>query len=339
MSVHSAIESLNRHLPKAFSEAPLPPDWNSEWLEKTAQNPRAPSLTGVEQALISEEISKERSEDGLAPNKLPSDRIPSNGSAPPNARTARSGPPPAPDFPEGFPGAPVSSRSSPRPPADAYAFYLPFHLYWNRGWGIYLITECYERLAEDFFQAAKPGLTKKEAYAATRLYLYEHAFFHHKVETFSSRLETVTRKKVYLKGQRDLYDARKGTDQQLEEVLAEAYALRRVEGRLRSDEWDWPEKKREAFRGVLVQFMNGSGLPYERGPEVHEKGRFVPIRNRFCEEILSWSPVGAVGKPEAIWSMFGHGFRGLADITSEIRYLVREGSPVSQRIGLDLKPA
>ncbi|MCS3659882.1 hypothetical protein [Salinibacter ruber] len=154
----------------------------------------------------------------------------------------------------------------------------------------------------------------------------------------TSRLETVTRKRVYLKGQRDLYAARKGTGQQLEEVFAEAYVLLRVEGWLRSDEWDWPRKKREAFRGVLVQFMNGSGLPYERGPEAHEKGRFVPIRNRFCEEILSWSPVGAVGKPEAIWSMFGHGFRGLADIRSEIRYLVREGSPVSQRIGLDLKP-
>lgn len=331
MSVRSSIESLNQHLPKAFSEASLPPDWDSQWLEETAQNPRAPSLTGIEQILISEE----HFEEGLAPNKLPSD----GSDASPTASVDPPGQPPAPDFPDGFPGAPISSPSSPRPPADAYAFYLPFHLYWNRGWGIYLITERYERLAEDFFQTAKPALTKRQAYAATRLYLYEHAFFHHKVEAFSSRLETVTRKRVYLKGQRDLYAARKGTGQQLEEVLAEAYALRRVEGRLRSDEWDWPKKKREAFRGVLVQFMNGSGLPYERGPEVHEKGRFVPIRNRFCEEILSWSPVGAVGKPEAIWSMFGHGFRGLADIRSEIRYLVREGSPVSQRIGLDLKPA
>jgi len=331
MSVRSSIENLNQHLSESFSEASLPPDWKSEWLEETAQNPRAPSLTGVEQVLISEEHFEEE----LAPNKFTSD----GSDAPPTASVDPPGPPPAPDFPEGFPGAPISSSSSRRPPADAYAFYLPFHLYWNRGWGIYLITERYEKLAEEFFQTAKPALTKKEAYAATRLYLYEHAFFHHKVEAFSSRLETVTRERVYLKGQRDLYAARKDTGQQLEEVLAEAYALRRVEGRLRSYEWDWPKKKREAFRDVLVQFMNVSGPPYERGPQVHEEDRFEPIRNSLSEEILSWSPVRAVGKPEAIWSMFGHGFRGLADVSSDVKYLVREGSPVSQRDGLELEPA
>lgn len=319
MSVRSSIENLNRHLPEAFSEPPLPPDWDGKWPEENAQNPRAPSLAGIEQVLI----EAEHVEGELAPN----------------VSDAPLGLPPAPDFPKGFPGAPIPSPSSPRPPADAYAFYLPFHLYWNRGWGIYLITERYERLAEEFLRETRPILTRKEVYAATRLYLYEHEFFHHKAETFSSRLEVVSRKEVYLRGQHPLHENRRGTNQQLEEVLAEAYALRKVEKRLRSDEWGWPKEKRAAFKDVLAEFMEDSGPPYERGPEVYKEDRFEASRNKFSEEILSWSPVEAVGKPEAIWSMFGHGFRGLADVSSDVKYLVREGSPVSRRDGLEVESA
>lgn len=326
MSVHSSIESLNQHLSEAFSNPSLPPGWENEWLTQAILEPREASPSKIEEVLLQTS----------APGENPP-RDPASLSR--NLSLEQS--PSALDFPEVFPGFSSRDANGGRPPTDEYVLYLPFHLYWDRGWGIYLVTERYNQLAQDFYDETSPDLTEEETYGATRLYLYEHGYFHHNAETFSSRVEAVTREKVYLQGQRRLYENKEGNPtEQLEEVLAEAYALRRVKKRLKSKKssgWAWPEKKREAFLGALKSFMR-EGTAAKRGLEVHQNRRFKSMRNTFSEQILSWSPVEAEGKPAGIWSMFSHGFHGLANISSNVKYLVRKSSPLSERNGLDLEP-
>ena len=180
-------------------------------------------------------------------------------------------------------------------------------------------------------------MTRQEAFEATRLYLYQHVFFHHVAETFTSKLEVPHREKMYLDGQRPLYANTKGSDQNLEEALAEAYALDKVNDRLNSDTWGWSSQKRDAFLTTLRTFIRQSGPAYARGVKIWEQGQFVEVRNEFAERILAYSPPSISSRGDNIWSIFGHGFRGLANVLSNVKYVVRVGRPLAERVGLTLK--
>lgn len=178
-SIDQKIDKYHSVHPGAFAEPPLPTDWDSDWVGVTLSDPQDPSLDIVEDAFA-----------------IPGEMTTSSNQFMTEA-TAPAGLSEAPSFEAPFPGAPVKVPSSPRPPADAYAFYLPFHLFRNRGWGIYLIANRVDELVDDFYEETHDDLTRQECAQATRLYLYEHEYFHHKAEAFASSLEASHREKIY----------------------------------------------------------------------------------------------------------------------------------------------
>ena len=243
----------------------------------------------------------------------------------------------APDFPESFPGAPLVDMVTSEPSADTYAFYLPYHLYKDRGWGIYLLAERVERLARDFCSKAGGQLSLEQCIIATRLYLYEHAFFHHKAESFSTRFEVYFRAPIYLQGQRIIYEKYEGTDDLLEEALAEAYALRRVPDHLKKN-WNWSTEDSRLFVDLLERLVKASGPGYRRGVNLVADEDFHAERNHFAEQIHAQSPIAVLGRPPEIWEASPHAFRGLANALSNVKYIVHSKRSGSTRKPLELRP-
>lgn len=115
---------------------------------------------------------------------------------------------------------------SPPPPisVDALAWYAPFHRF-GLSWGIYIYEASIIDIAGHIGTYLKPGvilrpgITQQLSRMALSI-LYLHEAFHHKIESFATRLEVVKRQKVFLPYQRNVYQKLLGTDELVEEALA-----------------------------------------------------------------------------------------------------------------------
>ena len=115
---------------------------------------------------------------------------------------------------------------SPPPPisVDALAWYAPIHRF-GLSWGIYIYESSIIDIAGQIGTYLKPGvilrpgITQQLSRMALSI-LYLHEAFHHKIESFATRLEVVKRQKVFLPYQRNVYQKLLGTDELAEEALA-----------------------------------------------------------------------------------------------------------------------
>jgi hypothetical protein len=318
MPVKKRINTHAEVLPQCFDMPTLPPNWEEGWADETVSAPTSEKLTDLEESLIS--LGEPEGETSPSLDNFPT----------------------GPSFTENFPGAPTTqfpggpsfSSRLPHVPT-AYSFYLPFHLYRNRGWGIYLIAEPVRRLAQYFFRKTRSALdSRAEAFAATRLYLYLYEFFHHKAETFSAGRESDHRVAVYLQGQRLLHTKNNGKP---EEALAEAYALDRMDKKLNLEKnWGWPDQKAEAFMDTLKGFIRKSPPRHQHGVDIYEKDLYEDVRNEFAEDILQTSPASVPSLPPEVWSLPNDSFRGLANVLSDVKYVIQVGQPLSRRRQLGL---
>lgn len=145
------------------------------------------------------------------------------------------------------------------PPPDAFAFYLPFHYFYPKWWGVYLVLEPTLELAE-FIRAQAGGiLSSAESLAATRIFLYAHEAFHHIVESFGTRLEVTHRKPLFKEGFDRLYKRVYGSDACLEEALATASGLRRVKSR-QGHRFPVPRHPGDLHQGTLAKIIKQAGL-------------------------------------------------------------------------------
>jgi predicted RNA binding protein YcfA (HicA-like mRNA interferase family) len=114
----------------------------------------------------------------------------------------------------------------PPPPisVDALAWYAPIHRF-GLSWGIYIYESSIIDIAGQIGTYLKPGvilrpgITQQLSRMALSI-LYLHEAFHHKIESFATRLEVVKRQKVFLPYQRNVYQKLLGTDELAEEALA-----------------------------------------------------------------------------------------------------------------------
>ena len=117
------------------------------------------------------------------------------------------------------------SRTPPPPTSvDALAWYAPIHRF-GLNWGIYIYEESVFKIAAQIATYLKPGpaIDARKARQLMRMalsVLYLHEAFHHKVESFSIRVEVVKREKVYLPYNDNVYTSLRNTDQLMEEALA-----------------------------------------------------------------------------------------------------------------------
>lgn len=92
-----------------------------------------------------------------------------------------------------FPEEAIDSAGSQKAPSngiDTWAYYLPFHFHGERRWGIYVKESGIRELARRLTNRLPLGVTSSiPIYDIAFDLLYEHEFFHHKVEVACSRLQ------------------------------------------------------------------------------------------------------------------------------------------------------
>ena len=311
------LSTLRSQLPEIFSEARIPDGWDDDWFIVPIEQP--------EQGHLDQRV--------VLP--IPSIELDVFDQLSPQADIGGNnldGSFYVPDFGT-FPGGPSKLKGgSYYPPPDAFAFYLPFHYFYPKWWGVYLVLEPTLELAE-FIRAQAGGiLSSAESLAATRIFLYAHEAFHHIVESFGTRLEVTHRKPLFKEGFDRLYKRVYGSDACLEEALATASGLRRVKERAFSGD----KAKTAAVLGALKRFVEGCPPGYRRGAEFMQNAKFDRGRFQFAEENHR-EALGIVEKDTKIWATFPHAFSGISRVTSRVNYLVRKDSALAVRLNLDLR--
>src|SRR5262249_27460033 len=129
---------LNHHLPEVFDPRSLPDQWDEEWIHIPVKDPKS---RGSVETLVNElwpplEDSLDQGAEGEDASET-GRRRPSRGVDPPLPAVVMSG----------FAGSLRLRTGGTVPPPDALAFYLPFHYFYPKWWGIYLIAEGVDELA------------------------------------------------------------------------------------------------------------------------------------------------------------------------------------------------
>jgi predicted RNA binding protein YcfA (HicA-like mRNA interferase family) len=305
MSEH--IGELKDELPDLFKDLPLPNiDWDGHDIYDT--DPNGTILDGIDIGGIIDE-------QGDYPI-WPRDNINNGTSFPSGSRVGNN---------RAYGGSlqDFEPNAGAYPPPDCLAFYLPFHYYYHRWWGIYILHEGLEYLAEFIYKHARPRPDLDLAWKAAHIFLYYHEAFHHRTECFGTRFELIDRKPHYIGGFQDLFDKTYGTDECLEEALANATAAIEVSNKL----------NHSGINDALLEYMRGMPPGYRRADEFIEKSNFNGGRNLFSElnraECYGVKPK----KSTDFWSAVGYHYNGNTNINSRIHYLVPKGSPINRRIG------
>lgn len=121
------------------------------------------------------------------------------------------------------------------PKWDICAWYQPIHFH-GHDWGIFIKEDCVRRAALMIAKFVDPSAKRLAAPAVwykclfrAAIYLYFlHEHYHHKIECLGFRLHVVQQKSAFLPYHKLVYAATKGTDDQLEEALANADCYHRL---------------------------------------------------------------------------------------------------------------
>ena len=168
---------------------------------------------------------------------------------------------------------------------DVCAWYQPMHFF-AADWGIFIKEECLLRLAlviaantdgaalaherarglpprgnRNYWRLNDPELLIRGAFVI--LYLHEH--FHHRIECLGLRLHVVTRGPLYVPYFRTVYTPALGTDDLLEEALANACMYRRLSEETYTNLL--PETIRNAMKAMLLATFPGDPPGYRKALE------------------------------------------------------------------------
>jgi hypothetical protein len=128
--------------------------------------------------------------------------------------------------PTGGPG----ERLDPGRAPDVLAWYQPIHFY-GPDWGIYIREDGITRVAARIMKAAAGRMPSIECVRAAIATLFLHEAHHHRVECFGLRLLAAREQPVYPAYIGGVYNRLSGTDDLLEEALANAESWRRLDER------------------------------------------------------------------------------------------------------------
>jgi len=214
------------------------------------------------------------------------------------------------------------------PPPDALAFYLEYHYFWTENlWGIYLKADGVLWLAYHL-KSRQTQMSCEAAILASRRFLYRHELWHHNVECFATRLEVTHRRPLYKGHFESLYQRTAGSDDCLEESLANAYAFRET---IRSFKSAPPETRRD-IEAALTLYIKDSPPGYRRGLEFRTDRDWEDGTGSFAEE--NHAECGFRKLDPAIWNSFQYSFAGFLNTTSKFRYFLPLDGGFSGRIPL-----
>jgi hypothetical protein len=122
-----------------------------------------------------------------------------------------------------------------QPQWDVCAWYQPVHFH-GHSWGIFIKEDCVKRAAfmiarfvpSSVVPRASLLIWFKALYRAAVYVYFLHEHYHHKIECLGFRLHVVQDRSAYLPYYKLVYAGTKGTDDQLEEALANADCYHRL---------------------------------------------------------------------------------------------------------------
>jgi predicted RNA binding protein YcfA (HicA-like mRNA interferase family) len=222
-------------------------------------------------------------------------------------------------------------------PWDLCAWYQPIHFH-PSDWGIYIKEDCLLRLAvaialsvdQQAYQAEKAASRQAKYWrlgdagvfaraAFVLLFLHEH--YHHRIECLGVRLHVVTRKGLYVPYVRGVYSPSKGTDDLLEEALANACMYLRIDEATYKD--CLPQTVREAMKALLRSRFPYEPPGYRLAVNYLDQPRFDAGENRLQGWVreTSMSPV----QPSWEWDVAPRMTQSFLHIQSNIYTVVPRG--------------
>jgi hypothetical protein len=217
------------------------------------------------------------------------------------------------------------------PPWDSCAWYAPMH-YYGPAWGIYIREDCVLRLALEIgwfvWDSPRTMQTATDLKNAAFLALFLHEHFHHKLEGFGIRLALADRAAPdhYVRYDASVYRASVGTDQNLEEALANADAYQRVA----NDPYKrvLPPKIRTALRRWMKWRFKYIDPPGYRMAQHYLRGQdFVAGAETLQTQVFEAS-LTPTSNP-AHWQAGPHLLRSVFSITSDIYLIIPVGAIAS----------
>jgi hypothetical protein len=216
------------------------------------------------------------------------------------------------------------------------AWYQPIHFY-KDDWGIYIREECIIKKAQRI-ATRYPRLPISSIYdlaknlirvAVSSFFLHEH--FHHKVECLGLRLHVTTKKSVYPDYKTNVYKTTYGTDDCLEESLANADAWIRLNNN--------PYKRiatkhvTDAARQYLKDRFAIDPPGYRKALDYLKKEQFTMGENLLQAQVreCAMSPI----RPIDEWNAAPRLLQSFFNVTNNIWSVVRRGTtpilPVNRR--------
>lgn len=164
------------------------------------------------------------------------------------------------------------------PAIDVLAWYQPIHFFAN-DWGIFIKEKALLDLAADLapwipgrYRASSPRTEFASLIRTVFAFLFLHEQYHHKVESFSIRLHIVDQRPVYPDYVARIVRSVSGTDDNLEEALANADAWRRLTD---PPYKNWvPTGRRQSVKNWLEDVFHHSPPGYRRAPGLLSKATF-----------------------------------------------------------------
>ncbi|MGB3205766.1 MAG: type II toxin-antitoxin system HicA family toxin [Crinalium sp.] len=197
-------------------------------------------------------------------------------------------------------------------PPDLLAFYLPFHLFPD-DWGIYILSSGVQYLAKIIRRQC--NLTQFEALLVSRLFLYYHELYHHKIEMFFTRLE-VTHKQPFYKNRKFFRDQEQRLSFNLthledklkltEEALANAEAYIRTVDKLAAISQIVGNTKISptVIEPVLSEYIRSSPAGYNEALLYDRTCLFNAKQYEFANQIHTTVLPNKANTSPKIWSLF-----------------------------------
>jgi predicted RNA binding protein YcfA (HicA-like mRNA interferase family) len=282
------VANLRNELPELFDERQLPRNWDENWIA-------IPFDDEVESILNPSDDRDDYENNGEIRHPEIEDIFP--------------------NFDINF-GQKVGDK---KVPADLLAFYLPFHLFPD-DWGIYILASGVRYLARII--RLQSQLEQADALLVSRLFLYYHELYHHKVEMFVTRLEVPQRQPIYKT--RKLFEKKRDSEpwptlNLTEEALANADAFMRTINQLEaiSQTGGYPKISTAIVEPILAEFIRQNPPGYNQALN-YDRPHLFNFQQCVLAEQIQLASSGKGTTDPTIWSLFFN------DVNDEKSYEVNE---------------
>jgi len=216
---------------------------------------------------------------------------------------------------------------------DTCAWYQPIHFY-GHNWGIYIKEECVVRIALSIAQFNSRQLSHiplhklwKSLFRAATASLFLHEHYHHKTESFALRLHAVHGSQRYTDYFNRVYLRAMGTDDQIEEALANADSFLRIKEEPYASLLGW--EVLEATRRYLVHQFPYAPPGYRKAVLYLRKPAFSRGENLLRAQINEGTlhPVNTATRSPSDWDMAPRMYAPFHNLRTSVWTVIKSGSP------------